>query len=254
MGSASDTADNFCLRWNDFESNVSTAFRDLREDQDFFDVTLACDGGRTLRAHRVILSACSLFFKKMLRSCVTAGQPNPMIYLRGVKLADLESVLDFMYHGEVNVGQDELNSFLAVAEDLQVKGLTQQQNSNHASGPKERSTKGRKSASVTTLKGQPATKKSKKAEVNLDNSVEIKTDPLTSDTDTSGLMDPIPVDPHPASITSDDPTTSEDPIQHSTGYEDEDSFGAFADDQDVDGTVLAAGLGDKDQDQDVVKG
>ena len=39
-----------------------------------------------------------------------------------MKFADLESVLNFMYYGEVNVAQDELNSFLAVAEDLRVKG------------------------------------------------------------------------------------------------------------------------------------
>lgn len=56
----------------------------------------------------------------------TPNHPNPMIYLRGVRLSDLESVLDFMYHGEVNVAQSDLNSFLAVAEDLQIKGLTQQ--------------------------------------------------------------------------------------------------------------------------------
>lgn len=139
MGSSSGATENFCLRWNDFESNVSVAFRDLREDEDFFDVTLLCDdhSGRSLQAHKVILSACSQLFKQMLRSCSATGQPNPMIYLRGVRLSDLESVLDFMYHGEVNVAQEDLNSFLAVAEDLQIKGLTQQP--NHNSTPKEKS-------------------------------------------------------------------------------------------------------------------
>merc|ERR1712110_1336438 len=37
---------------------------------------------------------------------------------------DLNSILDFIYNGEVNVAQEELNSFLAVAEELQIKGLT----------------------------------------------------------------------------------------------------------------------------------
>ena len=45
-----------CLRWNDFESNVSSAFRDLREEKDFFDVTLACEDSQ-VEAHKVILSA-----------------------------------------------------------------------------------------------------------------------------------------------------------------------------------------------------
>jgi len=113
--------EKFCLKWNEFESNVSTAFRELREDKDFFDVTLACDDEQ-IEAHKVILSACSPFFRKVLRKNPHA---HPLLYLKGVKFTDLQSVLNFMYHGEVNVAQEELNSFLAVAEELQVKGLTQ---------------------------------------------------------------------------------------------------------------------------------
>ena len=115
------SAEKFCLRWNDFESNISGAFRELREDKDFFDVTLACDDDQ-LQAHKLILSACSPFFRSILRR---NRHEHPLLYLKGVKYADLVSVLNFMYHGEVNVAQEELNSFLAVAEDLKVKGLTQ---------------------------------------------------------------------------------------------------------------------------------
>lgn len=115
--------EKFCLRWNDFESNISSAFRELREDKDFFDVTLACEDEQ-LQAHKVILSACSPFFRTVLRR---NRHEHPLLYLKGVKYADLVSVLNFMYHGEVNVAQEELNSFLAIAEELKVKGLTQQQ-------------------------------------------------------------------------------------------------------------------------------
>jgi len=115
------SSEKFCLRWNDFENNISGAFRELREDKDFFDVTLACDDEQ-LQAHKVILSACSPFFKSILRR---NRHEHPLLYLKGVKYTDLLSVLNFMYHGEVNVAQEELNSFLAVAEDLKVKGLTQ---------------------------------------------------------------------------------------------------------------------------------
>jgi len=115
------TSEKFYLRWNDFENNISGAFRELREDKDFFDVTLACDDEQ-MQAHKVILSACSPFFRGILRR---NKHDHPLLYLKGVKHADLVSVLNFMYHGEVNVAQEELNSFLAVAEDLKVKGLTQ---------------------------------------------------------------------------------------------------------------------------------
>merc|ERR1712013_688433 len=117
------TAEKFCLRWNDFESNISSAFRELRDDKDFFDVTLACEDEQ-IQAHKVILSACSTWFRNILRQ---SPHQHPMIYLKGVTFNDLQSVLNFMYHGEVNIAQEELNSFLSVAEDLRVKGLTQSQ-------------------------------------------------------------------------------------------------------------------------------
>jgi len=113
-------SEKFCLRWNDFESNISTAFRELREDKDFFDVTLACDDDQ-IEAHKVILSACSPFFKTILKR---NRHQHPLLYLKGVKYTELTAILNFMYHGEVNVAQEELNSFLGVAEELKVKGLT----------------------------------------------------------------------------------------------------------------------------------
>jgi len=120
------SAEKFCLRWNDFERNISVAFQELREDKDFFDVTLACDDDQ-IQAHKVILSACSPFFRQILKR---NKHEHPLLYLKGVKYIDLMSVLNFMYHGEVNVAQDELNSFLAIAEDLKVKGLTQNKSDN----------------------------------------------------------------------------------------------------------------------------
>jgi len=117
--------EKFCLRWNDFEQNINNAFKELRDERDFFDITLACDDEQ-IQAHKVILSACSPFFKSILRR---NPHQHPLLYLHGVSFTDLQSVLNFMYHGEVSVAQEELNSFLAVAENLKVKGLTQQNNS-----------------------------------------------------------------------------------------------------------------------------
>jgi len=126
-------SEKFCLRWNDFETNISSAFRELRDDKDFFDVTIACDDEQ-IQAHKVILSACSPFFRNILRR---NPHQHPLLYLKGVKYTDLQSVLNFMYHGEVNVAQEELNSFLAVAEDLRVKGLTQNQSQTGSSTKKD---------------------------------------------------------------------------------------------------------------------
>ena len=89
---------------------------ELREDKDFFDVTLACDEEQ-VQAHKVILSACSNFFKSLLRR---NPHNHPLLYLRGIKYESILAVLNFMYNGEVNIAQAELSSFLAVAEDLQV--------------------------------------------------------------------------------------------------------------------------------------
>jgi len=126
-------SEKFCLRWNDFESNISNAFKELRDDKDFFDVTLACDDEQ-IQAHKVILSACSPFFRNILRR---NPHQHPLLYMKGVKYTDLQSVLNFMYHGEVNVAQEELNSFLSVAEDLRVKGLTQNLSSSQQSSSKQ---------------------------------------------------------------------------------------------------------------------
>ena len=139
------STEKFCLRWNDYESNISVAFRELREDKDFFDVTLACDDDQ-IQAHKVILSACSPFFRTVLKR---NPHSHPLLYLKGVKHTDLMAVLNFMYHGEVNVAQEELNSFLATAEDLKVKGLSQNNSENLS---RQASTK-QQSGNITERKG-----------------------------------------------------------------------------------------------------
>ena len=121
-----DLSEKFCLKWNEFENSISGAFKELRNEKEFFDVTLACDDEQ-LQAHKVILSACSPFFRNILRR---NKHDHPLLYLKGVKYADLVSVLNFMYQGQVNVAQEELNSFLAVAEDLRVRGLSQSSDQN----------------------------------------------------------------------------------------------------------------------------
>ena len=113
-------SEKLCLQWNDFQDNVTNAFGNLREGSDFADVTLACEDGHQIEAHKVILAASSPFFQAILKR---NKHSYPLIYMRGVKSVDLMAMVDFLYYGEANVYQENLDSFLAVAEELQLKGL-----------------------------------------------------------------------------------------------------------------------------------
>ena len=111
--------EKLCLNWNDFQDLVKVSFGELRTDTDFTDVTLACED-QSIKAHKVVLSACSPFFKKLFK---THSHPQSLIYMKGMKANSLMAVIDFLYLGEANVFQEELDSFLALAEELQLKGL-----------------------------------------------------------------------------------------------------------------------------------
>ena len=112
--------DKLCLKWNDFQENTISAFGALREDRDFTNVTLVCGDGQQVEAHKVILASSSPFFLNLLRR---NKHPHPLIYMRGLKSEDLVAMIDILYFGEANVYQENLDSFLAVAEELQLKGL-----------------------------------------------------------------------------------------------------------------------------------
>ena len=112
--------EKLCLQWNDFQENLTSAFKDLRDEKEFTDVTLACENGEQVEAHKVVLISSSPFFKGLL---LRNKHPHPLIYMRGVKSEILVAMIDFLYHGEANVLQENLDSFLAIAEELQLKGL-----------------------------------------------------------------------------------------------------------------------------------
>jgi len=140
------SCENFCLRWNDFEVNFSNALYDLKEEKDFSDVTLACADNQ-VEAHKVILAASSPFFKRILKE---NPHRHPLIYLKGIKYSDVEAVLKFIYQGEVNVEQANLETFLEVAEELEVKGLVPDKNICDGVGSKMLSSKPRTSMQLPT--------------------------------------------------------------------------------------------------------
>ena len=122
--------EQLCLQWNDFQDTILSSFKDLRQDKDFTDVTLACEDGQQVEAHKIVLTSLSPFFKSLLSR---NKHQHSIFYMKGVKLDQLLAILDFLYCGEANVFQEQLDSFLAIADELKLKGLTGGQKEHNAS-------------------------------------------------------------------------------------------------------------------------
>ena len=100
-------AEKLCLQWNGFQENVQSAFGHMRGTNDFADVTLACEDGKQIEAHKVILASLSPFFQKILEK---NKHSHPLIYMKGMKSDDLTGIVDFLYFGEANVFQENLDN------------------------------------------------------------------------------------------------------------------------------------------------
>ncbi|KAB7505021.1 Protein tramtrack, alpha isoform [Armadillidium nasatum] len=109
----------YCLRWNNHQPNLVTVFSELLNAETLVDVTLATDG-HFIHAHKLVLSACSVYFKDLFGSNPCK---HPIVFLKDIKIEDLKTVIDFIYRGEVNVSQERLQDVLKTAESLRIKGL-----------------------------------------------------------------------------------------------------------------------------------
>ena len=112
--------DKFHLTWRDYQTNVSKTFGSLRHEDNLNDVTLVSDDNVQVSAHKVVLSSCSGYFKEIF---IKNKHSHPMLCLIGVKSQDVNHVLDYIYHGEVQIHQDNLDAFLEVAQKFQLEGL-----------------------------------------------------------------------------------------------------------------------------------
>ena len=109
------------MKWDEFGENARATFAQLRDDHDFTDVTLVCeDGGYQVGAHKVILASASPVFSNLLRN---NPHPRPLIFMRGLKSEELVALVDFLYCGQTKVAQKNLQTFLVLAAELQLKGL-----------------------------------------------------------------------------------------------------------------------------------
>ena len=115
--------EKFNLKWNDFQSNVSKSFGLLRNESYLQDVTLVSDDLKHYQAHKLVLSACSDYFKSIFKE--TKHQYQTLLCLDGISSWDLQNILDYVYDGEVKIAQDHLDRFLNIAQKLKLEGLMQ---------------------------------------------------------------------------------------------------------------------------------
>ena len=119
--------EKFILNWNDFQENTKNAFGLLRGDSDLADITLACEDGQQVEAHKVILASSSPFFMNIIKR---NKHQHPIIYMRGLKMEDLGAIMDFVYNGQAEIYENNLSSFMAIAEELKLKGLAGENEKN----------------------------------------------------------------------------------------------------------------------------
>ena len=113
-------SEKFSLKWNDFHSNVSKSFELLKNEEYLQDVILVGDDDYQIKAHKFVLSACSSYFKRIFTKNI---QSNILLCLEGTTQKDLKNILDYMYNGEVQIFQDDLDRFLTTAQRLKLEGL-----------------------------------------------------------------------------------------------------------------------------------
>ncbi|CAH0559481.1 unnamed protein product [Brassicogethes aeneus] len=111
----------YCLRWRYHHSNLQTMFSQLLEREAFCDVILACEG-RSIKAHKIVLSACSTYFETILSQY---EEKDPILIMKDIKYVDIKCLVEFMYKGEINVEHCHLATLLKTAEELKIKGLAE---------------------------------------------------------------------------------------------------------------------------------
>ncbi|XP_031332608.1 zinc finger protein 131-like isoform X10 [Photinus pyralis] len=169
-------SEQFSLCWDNFHRNMSMGMQSLLENEVLVDVTLAIEG-RYLKAHKMVLSVCSPYFRELFQSNPCK---HPIVFMKDVSYVVLMDLLQFMYQGEVQVAQENLSLFIKTAEALQIKGLTGDNEGQTNAESEEMET-----AAVDTKKATSRPKKfsgpaSKKPKLNPIASSHVKTLPVIS--------------------------------------------------------------------------
>ena len=102
-------AEKYTLNWHTFSDHLKLMFKDLYQEGRYTDVTLVSDDQTQFKAHKIVLSACSPVFKKIIDS---NPSQHPLIYLRGIQSYEMESILQFMYLGEGKFYHERMREFI----------------------------------------------------------------------------------------------------------------------------------------------
>ena len=113
------SAQYLTLQNDNFMERHVKFYKKIREEEDLLDVTIACDGAE-VRAHKLIMSASSPLFKRIIKN---SSHPDPYIYLHKLHPQDLTSIINFVYTGETKVEANSIQRFMTSASDLQISGL-----------------------------------------------------------------------------------------------------------------------------------
>lgn len=114
----------FCFRRNDHLGSVLDSFSKLLADDELTDCSLVCEG-KVLRAHKVLLSASSQYFRVAFKSLSSFHSPchSTAVIIKDMPFDDLKTIVDFIYRGEILVEQSQVPSLIRSAEALEVAGL-----------------------------------------------------------------------------------------------------------------------------------
>lgn len=119
MDTFAKASQQLSVHWDKCQANLLSSFEKLFKSEQFVDVTLAVES-EMIKCHKVVLSASSAYFEKIL---VDNPCPHPVIIIRGMKYWEVLALVHFMYRGEVNVEEENLELLLKSAEALQIRGL-----------------------------------------------------------------------------------------------------------------------------------
>ncbi|EDO64124.1 AGAP005245-PF [Anopheles gambiae str. PEST] len=173
-----DDDQQFCLRWNNHQSTLISVFDTLLENGTLVDCTLAAEG-KLLKAHKVVLSACSPYFATILSQ---QYDKHPIFILKDVKFQELRAMMDYMYRGEVNISQDQLAALLKAAESLQIKGLSDNRSSSSSGTAAAGGGVHQKQSDAPAAKTlQPPVPASKASGLTIENKRSLKSELLESD-------------------------------------------------------------------------
>jgi len=181
------------LDWSNYKWTLTENLKTLIRDQEFVDVTLHCEG-KSLKAHKLYLSACSNYFKNILQG--TNLWQHPILFLSEIPFVDLQKILEFIYCGEIQIPQSKLGSFLKSAQALKINGLNDTLNNSNDATPVKRKKRRKVSAEYTAPNSRLGIHRAEledqdQAREETSEQVVVKADPEDFQTETEGAEDVI---------------------------------------------------------------